>query len=85
MTAQNDVRGALRRWVAQASGKIAEEDLADHTPIFRDGILKSVQIGDLILYIEELTEHSVDVEKITPGVFRDIDTICRSFFGESHA
>jgi hypothetical protein len=61
------------------------DELADDTPIFRNGILKSVQVTDLILYIEELAERSVDVEKIKPGVFRDVDTIYRSFFASDHA
>jgi acyl carrier protein len=85
MNTETDVRTALRRWIAETSGKIAHEDLADDTPLFRDGILKSVQVTDLILYIEELGETAVNVEKIMPGVFRDIDTICRNFFGHDHA
>ncbi len=80
-----NVRDALRQWIADVSGKVTVEDLADDTPLFRYGILKSVQISDLILYIEELAEHAVDVEQITPGVFRDIETIYRSFFAHHQA
>ena len=74
------VREALRRWIAEASGRIEPGELADDTPIFRDGILKSVQVTDLILYIEELGRRSMDVERIKPGAFRDIEAICRHFF-----
>ena len=83
MSAAADVRDALRRWIAETSGRIALDDLADDTPIFRDGILKSVQISDLIIYIEELSERSMDVERITPGAFRDIEAICRHFFADA--
>ena len=80
-----DTRDALRRWIAGVSDKATVEDLADDTPLFRSGILKSIQVSDLILYIEELAGRAVDVEQIKPGVFRDIDTIHRSFFANDHA
>ena len=80
-----DTRDALRRWIAGVSDKATVEDLADDTPLFRSHILKSIQVSDLILYIEELAGRAVDVEQIKPGVFRDIDTIHRSFFANDHA
>ena len=80
-----DTRDALRQWIAGASDKATLENLADDTPLFRNGILKSVQVSDLILYIEELAGRAVDMEQIKPGVFRDIDTIYCSFFTHHHA
>lgn len=85
MSTETDVRDALRHWITGASGKTPVENLSDDTPLFRNGILKSVQVSDLILYIEELAERAVDVEQIKPGVFRDIDTIYRNFFAQNHA
>lgn len=82
MSAGTHVRDALRRWIAETSGRVACADVADDTPIFRDGILKSVQVSDLILYIEELSGSAMEVEKITPGAFRDIEAICRHFFAD---
>jgi len=80
-----DTRDALRQWIAGVSDKTTLESLADDTPLFRNGILKSVQVSDLILYIEELAGRAVDVEQIKLGAFRDIDTIHRSFFTHDHA
>jgi acyl carrier protein len=80
-----DVRDALRQWIADASSKRSAQELTDDTPLFRSGILKSVQISDLILTIEELAQRPVDVEQIKPGVFSDIDTIYRNFFAHDHA
>ena len=85
MSTESNIRDALRQWIVDVSGKASVEDLADDSPLFRNGILKSVQISDLILYIEELAERAVDVEQIKPGVFRDIDTIYRNFFAHDHA
>ena len=85
MSDGSGIRDALRRWIAQTSGKTSATELADDTPLFRSGILKSVQVTDLILYIEELSERPVDIERIKPGVFRDIETIYQNFFASSHA
>jgi acyl carrier protein len=85
VSTEHHIRDALRQWIADTSSKTSVKDLADDTPLFRNGILKSVQVTDLILYIEELAERSVEVEQIKPGVFRDIDTIYRSFFTSDHA
>ena len=85
MSDETRIRDALRQWIAESNGRTSVEALADDTPLFRNGILKSVQVSDLILYIEELAERAVDVEQIKPGVFRDIDTIYRNFFAADHA
>ena len=85
MSTEADTRDALRRWIAEQSGKASFENLTNDTPLFRSGILKSVQVSDLLLYIEELAGRAVDVEQIKPGVFRDIDSIFRSFFAHDHA
>lgn len=85
MSEEIRVRDALRRWICDTSGRTGTEELADDTPLFRNGILKSVQVSDLILYIEELAERPVDVDRIKPGVFSDIDSIYRNFFGDGHA
>ena len=85
MSSEEDIRYALRQWISSASGKTTVNELSDDTPLFRSGILKSVQVSDLILQIEELAERTVDVEQIKPGVFRDIDTIYRTFFAHNHA
>lgn len=85
MKTESEIRAALKDWIARANGKISREALADDIPIFREGVLKSVQVPELILYIEELSERPVEVDKIVPGVFRDIDSIYRSFFANGHA
>lgn len=85
MSDETRIRAALRRWIAEGNDRASAEELADDTPLFRSGILRSVQVTDLILYIEELTGRTVEVEQIKPGVFRDIDTIYEHFFSGDHA
>lgn len=85
MNTESNIRDALRQWIATTSGNTAAESLSDDTPLFRSGILKSIQVSDLILYIEELADRAVDVEQLKPGAFSDIDTIYRIFFAQDHA
>jgi acyl carrier protein len=80
MKNETDIRQDLREWISQKSGKMRPEDISDDTPIIEQRIIKSLQIPDLILYIEEHTGRSIDVEQLKPGVFRNIDTIYRNFF-----
>lgn len=73
---------ALREWLARTSGRVAAADIEDETPLVSQGILKSVHVLELILWIEERLERSIDPERIRPGSFGCIDAIYGSFFGE---
>ena len=44
-----------------------------------NGILKSIQVIDLILFVEEISGQEIDVEGLKPGAFKDIDTIIKNF------
>ena len=85
MSSEQDIRDALRDWIASESGKVSFEELTDQTAIFSSGILKSFHVTDLILLIEELGERSISIEDIRPGVFHDIDTIYANFFSVAKA
>jgi len=75
-----EVRTALRDWIVKTSGKVQPADVADDTPILERRIVKSLDVMDLILFLEELRGAPIDVEKLKPGVFRDIDAIWQNFF-----
>jgi acyl carrier protein len=78
---ETEVRTALRDWIVRTSGKVHPADVANDTPILERRIVKSLDIMDLILFLEELRGAPIDVEKLKPGVFRDIDAIWKNFFG----
>jgi hypothetical protein len=80
MKTENEVRASIRGWVSRMNGKIVAEDLRDDTPIIERRIITSLQVMDLILYLEELRGRPVDVIQLSPGSFRDIDAIYRAFF-----
>jgi len=77
-----DVRAALRRWVEDRSPGLAPGSLDDRTPLIASRIITSLQVTDLLLFVEELRAASIDPGSLRPGVFGDIDTIYATFFAD---
>ena len=80
MKTETEIRQSLREWIAKTNGKIRAEDLNDDTPIIERRIISSLQLTDLILMLERLSDNLIDVEMLKPGAFRDINSIYRNFF-----
>jgi acyl carrier protein len=73
------LREALREWIVKTSGRIDPETLRDDTPILEQRILTSLHVLELVLFLEQVTGRPIDVHRLQPGVFRDVETICRTF------
>jgi len=76
---EGEFRAALRDWIV-ALGKVGPSGLADDTPVIERRIVTSVQVMDLILFLEELLGEPIDVETLKPGSFRSIDAIVANFY-----
>ena len=85
MKTESEIRQSLRDWIVKMNGKIQASDIHDDTPIIERRIITSLQLTDLILMLEKLSDNPIDVEMLKPGVFRDINTIYRNFFGAAQA
>lgn len=82
MKTEEEIRRSLRDWVVKKSGKIRPEDFGDQTPIIEQRIISSLQVMDLIFFLEQLSGRDIEVDDLKPGVFRDVDSIYRNFFRE---
>lgn len=76
---RGDARLALRRWVLERNPGLDADAVSDRTPLIEQRYLTSLQVADLLLFLERLRGEPVDVTSLRPGVFRDIDTICMTF------
>lgn len=77
-----DIKLALKEWIAKKSGgKTALADLKDDTPIIEQRIISSLQVMDLIMYLEKLRGKPVEVESLKPGAFSTVSAIHANFFG----
>jgi acyl carrier protein len=56
------------------------EGLDDQTPILESGILSSLDVVELILFVESLRGEEVDVDRIEPESLTNIDTLYDTFF-----
>jgi hypothetical protein len=82
---ESEIRAALRAWIVRASGKVRDDELTDTTPIVERRILSSLQVPELLLYVETLRGALIDVQQLRPGALADVDTIYRVFFhGGNH-
>jgi acyl carrier protein len=76
-----EVRTNLRTWIRNRAKLAATRELNDDTPILDQGILSSLDVAELILYIESLKGEEVDIASIEPKVLKNIDTLYIAFFG----
>jgi acyl carrier protein len=72
------LKEALRDWIAAHSGTLGPGDFDDDTPLIQRRIITSLQVLDLLLFIEEVTGSPIDVEQLKPGAFRSVNAIAAS-------
>jgi len=77
---ESEERDALREWIRARNPDVPTGEPADDTPVIERRYLTSLQVADLLLYIEELRQAPVDPRRLTAGVFRSIDAIHATFF-----
>ena len=80
-----EVREQLRAWILRRSQSKAAAELKDDTPILESGLLSSLDVVELILFIESLKGTEVDVDDIEPEVLTNISTIYEGFFRDEGA
>jgi hypothetical protein len=78
---QTELRQALQQWVRAHAGAPADA-VQDRTPLISSGLITSLQVLELVLFIEELRGAPVGATMLRPAAFRDIDAICATFFSD---
>jgi len=74
------VKAQIKEWIVDKK-KIADAATLDgSTPLLDAKILKSVDIMDLIIFIEFLRDAPLHVTELKPGAFHSIDVIAQNFF-----
>lgn len=85
MSDETRIKERLRDWIVERTGRIAAADLTFDFPILERRVLRSLNVPELLRFVADLRGRSLAVHDIRPGVFRDIDTIYRSFFAGAAA
>ena len=73
-------REALRAWIREHNPDVPPDEPKDDTRLIERRYLTSLQVADLLVYIEELRQAPVDPTRLRAGVFASIDAIHAAFF-----
>ncbi len=76
-----EIRDRLRDWILDRSKSPPGTELTDNTPILESGLLSSLDVVELVVFVENLKGEEVDVDAIEPEVITNIDTLYKGFFG----
>ena len=80
MRSEADIRAALRQWILTRAQAAPDRELRDDTPILEPGLLSSLDVVELILFIESLRGAEVEVELIEPEALAVVNTLYATFF-----
>ena len=58
------------------------DSVRDDTPLLESRVIKSFDVLELILHLEQASGRSIRRTQLVPGSFRDIATIARVFLSE---
>ena len=76
-----EIRESLRGWILSRAGAQTGR-LADDAPILAEGLLSSLDVVELVLFVESLRGEEVDADAIEPEALASIDALYATFFGD---
>jgi acyl carrier protein len=78
---ETETKRALRDWIVDRA-KDKPADMQDDTPVLETGILSSLDVVELILFVEHLLAAEVDVDDLQAESIRDVNAIYSTFFAK---
>jgi hypothetical protein len=75
----SEARAELFGWLVRKGKGLDPATLTRSTRLLEGRHITSLQIPDLLLFLESLREHPIDVTRLRAGDFDDIDTICARY------
>lgn len=76
----NNIKEQLREWIMQKRKIRNSDGVLDNTLLLETGLLRSIDITDLILFIEFARNEPIRITDLQPGVFTSINSIANQFF-----
>jgi acyl carrier protein len=75
----------MRQWILDHSKSAARYPLNDQTQILEQGFLTSLDVVELVLFLEELRGAEIEADDIDPEVFACVDSLWNAFFARARA
>lgn len=82
MTASASRKERLRAWILANGKGIDDANLRDDTPLLERRIISSLQLAELLLFLGELRDEPVDLEKVSGAALRDLSSIMKTFLAD---
>lgn len=79
----SSVKSQIRDWILAKNPQVDALTLQDDTALLEKKILTSIQIMDLILFLEHLQGRPLDIDQVQPENFVSLNTIHAAFFAEA--
>lgn len=80
MNQELETKNKLKQWIAQCKSDVRPEDILDDTQLISQKYISSVQVLDLILFLEDLGAKELDPAKLNPQSFQTVSSIYQNFF-----
>lgn len=82
---EGEIRRSLREWLSRASKGTPPPEVRDDTLLMEQRVISSLQLAELLLYLEQLRGRPIEIEDLTPAAFRSVDALWKHFFGGADA
>lgn len=79
------IRSQLRAWIVGHAKLGRPAELTDQTRLPETGLISSLDVVELVLFVEELRGEKVDPDAIEPELFASIDALWDGFFGRAQS
>ena len=82
---ETHLRASLKAWIRRRAKLGPDVVLRDDTPILEAGLLTSLDVAQLFLFLESLRGKEVDLSEIQPEVLTNVDTLYAAFLAPESA
>lgn len=80
MSRESELKEKLKEWIIKNSRSEKVNEINNATKILEEKIVTSLQIMELIVYLEQLTGRPVNPDQLKPGAFSSIEHIYDVFY-----
>jgi acyl carrier protein len=81
----SEIKAQIKEWIIDKK-KIQDASILNNaTALLDTQILKSIDVMDLIIFIEFLRDAPLQITELKPGAFHSIDAIAEHFFAAEQA
>ena len=78
---EHEFKTKILSWVLKKSTiKIEDKDIQFDTLLLKEGIISSLQVMDLILFLQSISDNNISVDQLNSESFKSINHICSEFW-----